>query len=88
MSDLESNPKVWAFGKIASDFVKNLEPMPNDVKVKELTALVRVIKLQAEVEQLKRVAPENVEEIAMAKAKLLIARLDTTFHNHILITEE
>lgn len=79
---------VWDFKTIAADFVKNLGSMPADIQIKELSALVRVIKLQAEVEQLQALAPQRSEEIAAARARLLMARLNVSFHNHILINKE
>lgn len=79
---------LWDIRKIAADFISNLDTMPNDVKVKELTSLIRVLKSRAELEQLQKLKPDDIEGIAAAQAALVTAQLGATFHNHILIKED
>jgi hypothetical protein len=84
MNQSKNSKNDWDFKKIASDFVKNLEPMPNDVKSKELAALIKFIKLTAEAELHQKISPQNKQELSAILADAEIARLDITFHNQIL----
>ena len=78
-----SNDSVWNYSAIARDFVVNTEPIGINIRIEELTSLVKIIRHMAELSVLKSLNLSSHELAINAQKEIKIARNEITFHNHL-----
>ena len=78
-----SNDSVWNYSAIARDFVVNTEPIGINIRIEELTSLVKIIRHMAELSVLKSLNLSSHELAINAQKEIKIASNEIIFHNHL-----